>query len=138
MIRKITRVIIHCSATKPDQYFDVNDIRRWHVEDRGWSDIGYHTVITRLGIAQEGRPISRSGAHAKGHNHDSIGICMIGGIDKDGKSDFNFRRTQLETLKWVIDDYIDAYGPLIVEGHRDLPGVTKDCPCFDVRAWWDE
>lgn len=77
------RVIVHCSDT-PDYQADqvrydygVEDIRQWHKE-RGWSDIGYHFVITRMGDVQEGRSIARRGAHAKGHNHDSIGICIIG------------------------------------------------------------
>jgi len=80
------RVIVHCSDT-PDYSkdaltydYDVDDIRAWHLK-RGWSDIGYHFVITRSGELQEGRALSRMGAHVKGENHDSLGICLIGKED---------------------------------------------------------
>lgn len=137
MIRNITRIIVHCSATKPDNNnVNAESIRRYHMDINGWSDIGYHNVILRNGTVQDGRPINRQGAHAKDHNHDSIGICLVGGIDKNGKPDFNYTRSQLESLQWVIDDFMDVYGKLEVLGHRDLPGVAKACPCFDVNAWW--
>ena len=48
---------------------------------RGTRDIGYHFVIQRNGEVDEGRPIEQTGAHVKGHNHDSIGICYIGGVE---------------------------------------------------------
>jgi len=136
-MRNITKLIIHCSATAPTQFFNAADIRKWHI-DKGWSDIGYHRVITRLGVAENGRPIEKDGAHAKGYNHDSIGVCLVGGVNIKNEPEFNFTHSQMQTLKWVVDDYVEMFGPLIVMGHRDLPGVDKACPSFDVRAWWDQ
>ncbi len=43
--RKINKIIVHCSATQEGRHIDVDEIRRWHVEGRGWSDIGYHYVV---------------------------------------------------------------------------------------------
>ena len=73
---KANEIIVHCSATKEYKDYDVEDIRKWHKE-RGFKDIGYHFVITRDGIIQRGRPMSQFGAHCRGHNKNSIGICLI-------------------------------------------------------------
>lgn len=137
-MREINKAIIHCSATKPGMDWSVEDIRKIHVGENKWSDVGYHYVIRRNGDIQEGRPVERSGAHARDFNANSIGICLIGGIDDDGKSDFNFTSHQMMSLKVLVDQCVNLYGPCTVLGHRDLPGVAKDCPCFDVRAWWGD
>ena len=74
---------------------DAETIRDWHVNGNGWSDIGYHYVIKRNGLVEAGRPVSISGAHAKGHNADSIGICLVGGMLEDmSKADANFSLAQ--------------------------------------------
>ena len=86
-MRKITKIIVHCSATPEGKDYSVDTIRDWHLA-RGWRDIGYHFVIYRNGEIAEGRPIEQSGAHCKGENYCSIGICYIGGVEaekKDGK-----------------------------------------------------
>ena len=80
-MRKIDRIVVHCSATTPTMDIGVGTIRGWHVLERGWSDVGYHFVITRDGEVQTGRPIERSGAHAKGFNKHSVGICYVGGLE---------------------------------------------------------
>lgn len=131
-MREINKIIVHCSATKPSMNIGVNEIRQWHLE-KGWSDIGYHWVITRDGITEEGRPEEKSGAHAKGHNSDSIGICLVGGINETGKPDANFNVAQYLKLESLVDSIKRIYGDIEVLGHRDLPGVTKACPCFDVK-----
>ena len=83
-MRDINQIIVHCSATPPSMIVGADDIRKWH-KARGWSDIGYHYVIKRNGVTEKGRDITRVGAHAKGHNEDSLGVVLIGGIDEDGK-----------------------------------------------------
>jgi hypothetical protein len=83
-MRPLNKIIIHCTATRPNWWIGkspqqkVNEIRRWHVEDRGWADIGYHYLIDRDGTVIEGRPLSKVGAHAKGHNTGSVGIALFG------------------------------------------------------------
>jgi N-acetylmuramoyl-L-alanine amidase len=120
------------------------EIRRWHTDPKpkgqGWNDIGYHFVVRRNGIVEDGRPVRLSGAHAAGHNTDSIGICLVGGVDADDKmkADCNFTSLQWDALFELVNSLTDEYriAPGGVLGHRDLPGVTKACPCFDARAWW--
>jgi len=74
--RDITTIIVHHSGVDKNQ--TVEQIRRYHVDVRGWDDIGYHYVIYRDGSIHKGRPEAIQGAHAFGRNADSIGICLIG------------------------------------------------------------
>ncbi len=134
-MRKINKFIIHCSATAPGANVGAVEIDAMH-KARGWRGIGYHKVIRRDGSIEDGRPIEQAGAHAKGHNTNSIGICLVGGVMKDGKTpDFNYTRRQLHSLYALLFDLTGQYPGCDILGHRDLPGVTKACPCFDVRAW---
>jgi len=73
----IQKLIIHCADTPPNMDVGAEEIRRWHVEGNGWSDIGYHYVIRRCGLIETGRDESTPGAHVRGHNTGSIGVCMV-------------------------------------------------------------
>lgn len=128
-MRKINRVIIHHADTPANMDIGVEEIRQWHLA-RGWRDIGYHYVLRRNGSLELGRPIETVGAHAKGHNHDSIGICLVG-----GKPEVNFTRYQWEWLNRLIEKLMQIHPSVIVIGHKDV-AATK-CPGFDVRAWWE-
>ena len=138
-------IVIHCSATRPNQSVSIADIDAMH-KARGFR-CGYHQYITRSGSLQLGRPLNRTGAHTKGFNSHSIGVCLEGGVDLDGKSVMNFTNRQLDAARLVV-----AYDKLLfpqanVVGHRDMSpdlngdGVIrrnewmKDCPCFDVDHW---
>ena len=85
-MRNINEIIVHCSATREGQDIPVETIRDWHVNGRGWSDIGYHFYIDIKGEIHKGRDIARIGAHCSGHNRNSIGICYCGGVEEDGKT----------------------------------------------------
>jgi len=74
--RKVERIIIHHSAGNLND--TVGDIRRFHVEKRGFSDIGYHALIDANGNVWAGRRISIAGAHTRGHNTETLGLCFIG------------------------------------------------------------
>lgn len=128
-------IVIHCSATPPDMNIGADEIHRWHVKDRGWSDIGYHHVIRRNGVLEKGRSLTRSGAHAKGHNKDSVGICLVGGVDENQNPSANFSPGQMITLRTLVDTLGDIYPGIAISGHRDLPGVSKACPSFHVAHW---
>src|SRR5690606_114532 len=78
--RFINLLVIHCAATTPLMDIGAKEIDVWH-KQRGWSKIGYHFVIRRNGVIEKGRDISEVGAHVEGYNKNSIGICMVGGID---------------------------------------------------------
>ena len=129
-MRIIDTIVVHCSATRPTMDIGADEIRNWHVNDNGWNDIGYHYVIRRNGMIEKGRNESVVGAHAKGYNANSIGICLVGGITRSGKSDANFDFNQYTSLRTLIDDIRQRYEIGATFGHRDIS--EKDCPCFDV------
>lgn len=134
-MRRIDEIAVHCAATPPSMDIGVEEIRAWHL-DRRWSDIGYHFVIRRGGSIETGRPLVRPGAHVAGYNRHSIGVCLAGGVDEDGNPDCNYDHHQWDSLKALCQDLADDFPGVILKGHRDYPGVTKSCPCFDVGAWW--
>jgi N-acetyl-anhydromuramyl-L-alanine amidase AmpD len=148
-VRPINRIVVHCSASQPDPKIDEKTIDRWH-RQRGFREIGYHYVILANGELRVGRPVTEVGAHASGHNKDSIGICMIGGVDAKGRSACNFTSAQFKALRELIVNLRVSWPRATVLGHRDLSPdrngdgrITsqewlKDCPCFDVREWMRE
>ena len=130
-MRSITKIIIHCSATRPDQRCDVETITKWH-KARGFKTIGYHFFIDKSGAIHAGRPLTMAGAHCKGHNATSIGICYEGGLDIRGRPADTRTPAQKDTLHRLLQRLREDYPHAKVMGHRDLPGVQKDCPCFEV------
>lgn len=131
--RNVKQIILHCSATREGVNIGVNTIRRWHMSPpRNWSDIGYHYVIALDGRIQVGRPEERSGAHTKGQNDDSIGICYIGGVDQDGKTPKDtVTAAQQFSLLQLIGTLRKSYGAIPVYGHNKY--ANKACPSFDVQ-----
>lgn len=134
--RKSTNhIVLHCSATRAIQNITAADIRKWH-KDKGWSDIGYHYVIRRNGMMEKGRLMGEIGSHVQGHNLDSIGICLVGGLNNDTwKPENNFTAAQWATLLKLVRELILIYPKAKILGHRDFPGVKKACPCFNARVW---
>ena len=127
----ITEIIIHCAATPEGVNFDINDIRKWHVDERGWSDVGYHYIILLDGTIQKGRPTNKQGAHCLGHNGNSIGVCYIGGVDKYSKSKdtrTDAQKVALKALVFMIKDQFKTISS--VHGHNEFS--KKACPSFDV------
>ena len=133
-MRHINTMVIHCSATKPNQDIGAKEITAWH-KARGFSDIGYHFVIRRDGRLETGRPLAQAGAHVAGHNANSIGICLVGGLSQAGHSEHNFQPGQWVALKKLLLELRQRFPGADICGHRDYPGVKKDCPCFDVKSW---
>lgn len=135
-MREITHLVVHCSATKADMDIDVEWVRKIHKGERGWSDVGYHYFIKRDGTVQEGRPVSRRGAHVKGHNAKSIGICYAGGIDDKGRPEDNRTEAQNKALRRLLDALVIEYHGAEVLGHCDFPKVAKACPSFNTKEWY--
>lgn len=131
----LKHIVVHCSATKAGQDIGAKEIDSWH-RTRGFLKIGYHFVIRLDGKFEVGRYEDEVGAHAEGFNSSSIAVCLVGGLDANGKPENNFNHEQMETLRRIVFALKDLHPNAEVLGHRDLPGVKKDCPCFDVRAWW--
>lgn len=130
-MRTIKKIIIHCTATEEGKAFDVDDIRRWHTIGNGWKDIGYHYLIGINGECWGGRKEEVIGAHCKGHNADSIGVCYVGGL-KGGKSEDTRTQKQKQTMLFLLKELIERYPHAKIYGHRDFD-KGKQCPCFDAK-----
>ena len=137
VVRATTKyIVIHCSWSPRSFLGGIKDIDRWH-RLRGFMRVGYHYVIPFDGTLQKGRDLSDVGAHVarNGHNHDSVGICLIGGMAEGSKEDEdNFTDEQKLTLDGVIRTLMDFYPEAAVVGHSDLDN-RKTCPVMDVTAF---
>ena len=129
-MRNINEIIIHCSATREGQQVSVDTIRDWHLA-KGWNDIGYHFYIDLDGTINKGRDIDKMGAHCKGHNRNSIGICYCGGVEADGKTPKDTRtQEQEDSLLHVLKTLKAMYPDAIVYSHNEF--AAKACPSFDA------
>ncbi len=131
VMRKINKIIIHCTATPAGRSVTVNDIDRWH-RQRGFRCIGYHYVIYLDGSIVHGRNESVAGAHCKGFNTHSIGVCYVGGLDSEGKPCDTRTPAQRKALVELVDKLKCRFPEATVHGHREF--AAKACPCFDVAA----
>jgi hypothetical protein len=140
-MRKINQVIVHCTATRP-AWMEGRplaekraEIKRWHTDERGWQDIGYHWLIDRDGTYIEGRPEAHIGAHVAGRNADSIGIALIGGHGSNENDDASehFTGPQLDALRAMLDRLKAQYPGATVHGHNEF--AAKACPGFNVTAF---
>ena len=122
--------IIHCSATFPGQGVTVEDIDRWH-RQRGFACIGYHFYITVDGSIYTGRPLGQIGAHCKGYNSRSIGICYEGGLDAEGNPCDTRTLLQKAALVALVNKLREVWPTADVVGHNDL-NPNKACPCFSA------
>lgn len=134
-MRKIDKIIIHCSATPEGRPVTVETIRKWHIA-RGWSDIGYHYVIYLDGSVHEGRPLEAIGAHTSGQNLHSIGICYVGGCDKNMKPKDTRTPAQEAALVKLVKSLKERFPGASVHGHNEF--AAKACPSFDVQKWRKE
>lgn len=147
-------IVVHGSWTPPSFNGGVEEIRKWHLErDPPFDDIGYHFVIRRDGTIEEGRDVELMGAHVRGYNANSIGICMMGGkdvnpewgnyvteqefVEQELVWEFNYTFRQIVALTGLVGRLMEEWPDITdVCGHRDFPGVTKRCPGFDVREFF--
>ena len=132
--RKINLIVVHCSATRVNKNFTVEQLEACH-KARGFKGIGYHFYITKDGILYPCRPENEIGAHARHYNAHSIGICYEGGLDENGKPADTRTPEQKKTLEELLYSLSLSYPNAEILGHRDLPGVRKACPSFDVSSW---
>jgi len=143
-----TEIVIHCTDTRPEWMEDntpveqVDEIRRWHMKDRGWRDIGYNFLGPRAGGTIGGRDLDddgdfaeETGAHTKGYNSHTIGYALIGGYGgaADDQFEDHFTIEQKVALLQFIDRMEERYGPLKITGHNAY--ANKSCPCFSVKRW---
>lgn len=132
-MREIKKIVIHCTATPEGRHHDVSDITRWHLK-RGFNTIGYHFLIHLDGTIETGRSIKKPGAHCRGENQRSIGICYVGGMTKDMEKPKDTRTPeQKESLIFVMQKLIYKYNKdMTIHGHNEF--ANKACPSFDVKS----
>ena len=123
------KIILHCSATKENADFSSADIKQWHLQ-RGFNNIGYHYVVRLDGTIEAGRNENEIGAHCTGQNKDSIGICYIGGLDKDGKPKDTRTKEQKEALYNLVGKLMLKYNITVENIHCHYEFANKACPCF--------
>lgn len=130
-------LVIHCSATPAKMDVGLEEITDWH-KQRGFKTVGYHYIIRRDGRVEKGRPVFEIGAHVVGYNHKSVGICMVGGTDKDNKQpEDNFTQAQWDALYPLLVSLHAIYPKAVIVGHRDLD-AGKACPSFNVSKYLDD
>ena len=134
-MRKIELIIIHCSATRCDRPFTVEALIRCHADLFGFT--GYHYYITRDGNVYQTRHENLIGAHAKGYNSHSLGICYEGGLNPRHEPADTRTEAQKQALRDLLRRLKARHPQARIMGHRDLPGVHKDCPCFDCSEYQD-
>lgn len=145
MKRTIHLIVVHCSATREGCTLTPEALDHCH-RNRGFKGTGYHYYIRRDGKIVLTRPVELPGAHVKGWNAHSIGICYEGGLDRDGHPADTRTPAQRAALRGLVYQLLKQYRNARVCGHRDLSPDTdgdgvvepqewvKQCPCFDVAA----
>lgn len=168
MAYPVKKIVIHCSATSNGKALGdslltaAQRIDIWHAQ-RGFKrtpsnyqqfnphlkHLGYHYVIDTDGTLETGRKVGEVGAHVKGHNLHSVGICLVGGVNSNKRNHGEYTEKQWQTLHRLLRELEAQYPDARICGHRDLsPDLNgdgtinpnewvKDCPCFDVWEWLD-
>ena len=129
-MRHIDKIIVHCSATPPGMKVDAKLVDEWH-KARGWSGIGYHFFIKRDGQIELGRPMEKIGAHCKGFNKSSIGVCYAGGVDADMIEEDNRSSEQIASLLMLLRFLKNLFPNATIHGHNEFS--EKFCPSFDAK-----
>jgi len=138
-MRRISEIILHCTGTVASERTDVESIRRYHVGHNGWSDIGYHFVVKTDGTVEKGRAVEKSGAHVAGRNARSIGVCYVGGLDRDGRACDTRTPEQKVALRALVKELMEQYhlGLSAVRCHYEF-NRWKACPGFRIEAFREE
>lgn len=134
---KITHLTIHCAATPEGRAVSAKTVCDW--DKAKFGQTSYHFVIELDGTAVRTLSDNQRGAHVGGHNTGNVGICYVGGMDRFMRAAKDTRTPeQKRAMLTLVRTYLDRYPGIIVLGHRDWPGVKKDCPSFDVKSWLAE
>ena len=133
-MKDVLYIVVHCSSTRPSQHWTVEDLDRCH-RAKNYACCGYHWVILQDGTIQQGRPEQNAGAHVKHYNEHAIGVCYIGGLDKNGRYADTRTPEQKASLWFLLKDLKQAYPQAKICGHREFPNVAKECPCFDCSEY---
>ena len=126
--RPTTEVIVihHAGFPDGDKDSSAEDIHKFHRDVNGWAGIGYHYVIRKDGTIEQGRRPNMVGAHAYGHNKNSVGICVAGNFEIAKPN-----RAQMDSLKlltaWLLNDTACPGENL----YRKLDEIRRYCRDFE-------
>ena len=126
-MRTINKLILHCSDSNISSHDNIETIRGWHVNERGFSDVGYHFFIRTDGTIEKGRDIDKIGAHCSGQNKNSIGICL------HGKEKRDFTGAQFISLTDLLKALVLLFPESTTHGHNEFS--EKSCPVFDTTLF---
>lgn len=129
-MRRIDKIILHCTATPEGRGVTVDEIAAWH-RRRGFNGVGYHFVVYLDGTVHAGRPLELVGAHTEGQNANSVGVCYVGGLDRGMKPKDTRTTEQKAALEKLVAVLKERFKGATVHGHNEF--ANKACPCFDVK-----
>ena len=126
----VSYIIIHCSATREDRDYSVEQLKRDHLA-RGFIEVGYHYYVRKDGTVTQHRRLNEVGAHCRPFNRCSIGVCYEGGLDANGKPKDTRTILQRGSLTGLLLDLRRRFPKAVIRGHNEMPGaIPKACPCF--------
>lgn len=128
----------HTAGRKPNDFSEavqeMRFIQDYHINGRGWLDIGYHFVVSPQGVVFQGRPENVRGAHVRNQNTGNIGISFMGNYHppvSDAPQDKSLEAF-VAVARRVAADY--GIGPDEIRAHRELSAT--DCPGDALYAWF--
>ena len=128
-------LVVHCSASRCNRPFTVE--RLIETGRQAYGQASYHYYVRRNGNVVPILPESVQGVHAVGYNHCSIAVCYEGGLDENGKAADTRTELQKASLYELLKQLRRDYPQARIIGHRELPHVAKDCPCFSTSEYAD-
>lgn len=120
---KVDKIILHCSDSDFWQHDDISVIDKWH-KSKGWDGVGYQLFVKKTGQIQLGRFLNQDGAHTKGYNKNTIGVCM------SGKNDFPQLMQTIDLLLYLVKSFSLSVDDIY--GHYEL-NKSKTCPNLDMN-----
>lgn len=135
---QFTHLMIHCADTPEGVWFDRSDIEKWHLEERGWSRVGYSTLFLIDGTTDILIPFDKDDSiesweisnGAAGWNGRTRHVCYIG-----GKDNIDTRTVaQKAAMEAYMKMHVMLWPDVKIIGHNQV-NRHKYCPSYDVQAW---
>ncbi len=135
-MREIKRIVVHCTGTPP--FTPIASIQNYWKTQHGWKMPGYHYIITSNGEVVQLADEATVCNGAKGFNSDSIHVAYVGGVTVNKKNGDTRTAEQKSSMFSLLRSLRIKYDLVPIVGHRDLPNVRKECPCFEAGVWYIE
>lgn len=130
-MRDIQYIVVHCTATP--EHTTVKSIQNHWKNALGWKNPGYHYLISADGFVHKLLPDWQIANGVAGYNSISVHVSYVGGVE-NGRNVDTRTAAQRASMKQIITELKRRYPKAVIQGHRDFPGVKKDCPCFNAKT----